>query len=219
MSVLTRNSKGAALTHTEMDNNWTDLDGRIVSVTTTVTGHTSQIAGLPQFYKDGSDNVQGISDGTNDYPMVANPVELLSHSSAGFTSALLSVDEVLKSYTIKAGTLGPNSILQIDPLWTFSNSANNKILRVKVGGTTVYDTTRTGTAIKEAPMIVLSNRNSLSSQIRAIDSNYVVSSTSAPQTYTINFANDVVVEFCGNRTSGSDTLKLEYYRILHFVGD
>jgi hypothetical protein len=152
-----------------------------------------------------------------DYPAVAQPVEVLSSSAVAVSCASTAADEVLASFTIPAGILGVNSILQIEPLWTFTSSANNKIVKVKVGGSTIYTATRTTTA-KEAPLIVLANRNSLSAQIQPYDNSYVTAGSGAPATYTINFGVAVDVEITGQRANGADTLKLEYFRVLHFVG-
>jgi hypothetical protein len=153
-----------------------------------------------------------------DYPAVTKPVEVLSSSAVAASCALTAVDEVLGSFTVRAGIIGVNSIIQIEPLWTFTNSANNKILKVRIGGVTVYSATRT-TSVKEAPLIVLANRNSLASQIQPYDNAYVTADAGAPATYTINFANLVTVDIIGQRANSSDTLKLEYFRALHFVGD
>ena len=179
MALVKRATKGAELTHDEMDGNWTEIETGLASLTTTALSHTSQIASLPQFYRDGSSNVQGLSDGVLNYPMVANPVEVLALSAIGWNSSVVGSEEVMAFYTIKGGTLGPNSMLQIDPLWTYTNSANNKNLQIKVGGWTMFYADRT-TSVKEAPFIAVVNRNSLSSQIRVIDSGYVVASTTAP---------------------------------------
>jgi hypothetical protein len=153
-----------------------------------------------------------------DYPAVTKPVEVLSSSAVAASCALTAADEVLGSFTVRAGIIGVNSIIQIEPLWTFTNSANNKILKVRIGGVTVYSATRT-TSVKEAPLIVLANRNSLASQIQPYDNAYVTAGAGEPATYTINFANLVTVDITGQRANSSDTLKLEYFRALHFVGD
>jgi hypothetical protein len=150
-------------------------------------------------------------------PAVSKPVEMLANSAIAASCTSTSTDEVLASFTIAAGILGVNSILQIEPLWTFVSSANNKICKVKIGGVTVYTATRT-TSVKEAPMIVLANRNSLTSQIQPYDNTYVTAGSSMPATYSINFSVNVTVEITGQRAA-SDVLKLEYYRVLHFVGD
>ena len=153
-----------------------------------------------------------------DYPAVTKPVEVLSSSAVAASCASTAVDEVLGSFTIRAGIIGVNSIIQIEPLWTFTNSANNKILKVRIGGVEIYSATRT-TSVKEAPLIVLANRNSLTSQIQPYDNAYVTAGADAPGIYAINFANLVTVDITGQRANSSDALKLEYFRAVHFVGD
>lgn len=154
------------------------------------------------------------------YPILAKPVEALAGFAEAAACATTAVDEILRTFVIKAGTFGPNSTLQIEPIWTFTNSVNNKILKVRVGGVVVYSATRT-TSAKEAPLIVLANRNSLASQIAPYgsDGSYSVASASAPATYSIDFSADVIVDITGQRANSGDTLKLEYFRALHFVGD
>lgn len=152
------------------------------------------------------------------YPLVLQPVEVLSSSAAAVSCAATGIDEILASFTIPAGILGPNSILQIEPLWTFASNANNKILKVKIGGSTVYSATCT-TSVKEAPLIVLANRNSLALQIQPYDSTYVTAGSGAPATYAIDFSVPVTVQIAGQRANAGDALTLEYYRVLHFVGD
>ena len=152
------------------------------------------------------------------YPLISRPIEILSTSAIAASCVLSAVDEVLTSFTIQPGTLGVNSILQIEPLWTFSSSVNNKICKVKIGGATVYNATRT-TFAKEAPLIVLANRNSLASQIQPYDNTYISAGSGAPATYSIDFSVNVTVELIGQRANSGDALKLEYYRVLHYVGD
>lgn len=149
--------------------------------------------------------------------VISQPVEMLFSDAVAGSCASTAADEVLGTYTIAAGTLGVNSILQIEPLWTFTSSANNKILKVKIGAVVVYTATRT-TSAKEGPLIVLANRNSLTSQIQPYDTTYVTATTGTPATYSINFAADQTIQITGQRANSGDTLTLEYFRILHFVG-
>lgn len=152
------------------------------------------------------------------YPLISRPIEILSNSAVAASCTLTDVDEVLASHTIATGTLGVNSILQIEPLWVFSGSANDKILKIKIGGTTVYTTIQT-TSVKAAPLFVLANRNSLASQIKPYEGAYVTSASSISETYGIDFSRDQTVEITGRRTNSGDSLVLEYYRILHFIGN
>jgi len=151
------------------------------------------------------------------YLAIALPVEGLSSSAVAASCASTNIDEILASFTIKSGVLGPNSILQIEPLWTFPSSANNKIVKVKIAGVTVYTATRT-TSTREGPLVVLANRNALNSQIMPYDSVYLTAGSGTPATFAIDFSVNVTVEITGQRANGSEALKLEYFRALHFAG-
>src|SRR5688500_19460163 len=106
--------------------------------------------------------------------------------------------------------------MQIEPVWTVASRANNKTLRIKIGTTTVYSAVRT-TSVKEAPLFVLANRNSLARQIKPYDGVYVTAGSVAPETYAINFSVPVTVEITGQRANSGDSLTLEYYREEHLV--
>lgn len=200
-----RVTKGAALTLAEYDANVVNLNAK-------------QAEKAP-YHLDDSDNIIGYQ-GTADavYPLVLRPVEVLAGSAVASSCVSSAVDEELYTLNIFAGTLGVNSILQIEPLWTFASSANNKILKVVIGGTTVYTATRT-TSVKEAPLIVLANRNALNSQIQPYDNAYVTAGSGTPATYSIDFSVNQTLQIIGQRANSGDALTLEYFRILHFVGD
>lgn len=203
--TVLRVAKGTALTLAEYDANVANLNA-------------AQATRAP-YALDSSNNIIGYT-GTADatYPLVLRPVEILAGSAIAFSCASSAVDEELYTLNILAGTLGVNSVLQIEPLWTFASSANNKICKVVIGGTTVYTATRT-TSVKEAPLIVLANRNSLASQIQPYDSAYVTAGSGTPATYTIDFSANQTLQIIGQRANSGDALTLEYFRILHFVGD
>lgn len=146
------------------------------------------------------------------------PIECIAGNAIqSACAASLNSDEILASFTIPANTLGPNSILQIEPVWSFLSSANNKILRVKVASAIIYDVTRT-TSTREGPLIVLANRNSLTSQIIPYDNAYFTAGTGAVVTHGIDFAVNVTVQITGQRAA-AEALALEYFRVLHIIGD
>lgn len=151
-------------------------------------------------------------------PLIVRPVEILFGSAVASSCSLSVVHEILAAFVIPVGTLGVNSALQIEPVWSFTSSANNKTVSVKVGDLPIYSATRT-TSVKEAPLLTLANRNSLTSQIQPHDGNYVTAGATAPATYAIDFSKDQYVEILGQRANVADTLTLEYYRVLHFIGD
>jgi hypothetical protein len=198
-TTVLRVSKGAALTLAEYDANVANLNAK-------------QAEKVP-YHLDDSDNIIGYL-----YPLILRPVEVLAGSAVASSCSSSAVDEELYTFNILAGTLGVNSIIQIEPLWTFANSANNKILSVAIGSTVVYTATRT-TSVKEAPLIVLANRNSLASQIQPYDTTYVTAGSGTPATYTIDFSVNQTLRIIGQRANSGDALTLEYFRVLHFVGD
>jgi hypothetical protein len=183
----------------------------------TVAGHRFGKGAIAAFDSPTETSLVGEGDAVS-FPAVTKPVEVLSSSAIIAPCVTTAMDETLALFTIPAGLLGVNSILQIEPLWTFGSSANNKILKVRIAGVTVYSATRT-TSSREAPLVVLMNRNSLSLQIQPYDTGYVTAASGVPATYTIDFSAPVTVQITGQRTNSSDALALEYYRCLHFVGD
>jgi hypothetical protein len=183
----------------------------------TVAGHRFGKGAIARLDSATEADLIAVADAEN-YPLISRPIEILSGSAVATPCTTTAVDEVLASFTIAAGILGVNSVLQIEPLWTFTSSVNNKVLRIKIGGMTVYSATRT-TSVKEAPLFVLANRNSLASQIHPYDNNYATAGSGAPTTSAIDFADAQTVEITGQRTNSGDSLTLEYYRILHFIGD
>ncbi len=144
-TIVKRVSKGSALSLAEYDAN----NDAINAAQATKAPYATS-SGKPIGFVAAHDYV---------HPLVRRPIEILAGSAIAF-SCSSTTEEVLDSFLIRAGTLGVNSVLQIEPLWTFTNSANNKILKVRIGGLEIYSATRT-TSVKEAPLIILANRNSL----------------------------------------------------------
>ncbi|SCX59966.1 hypothetical protein [Nitrosospira sp. Nsp1] len=182
----------------------------------TVAGHRFGKGAIARFDSATEAQLIAAADAEN-YPVILRPVEMLSGSAVAVSCASTGFDEVLASFTIAPGIVGVNSILQVEPLWTFTSSANNKILKVRLGGATIYNAART-TSVNEAPLIVLANRNSLMSQIQPYDYGYGAAGAGVPATYAIDFSQPVDVEITGQLAISGDSLKLEYFRVLHFVG-
>ena len=203
-SLIFRLVKGSPRTLAEDDQNLTNIN--------------SDLASKAPYALDGNGKIIGYSAALGIvYPAIRRPVEILVSSAIAASCVSTAVDEDLAAFSILANTLGVNSVLQIEPLWTFANSANNKITKVIIGGVTVYTATRT-TSVKEFPLIVLANRNSLASQIQPYDNAYGTAGSTAPSTYTIDFSYNQTVQITGQRANSGDALTLEYFRVLHFIG-
>jgi hypothetical protein len=205
-TTVSRVAKGSVMDFSEYDNNINNLNAK-------------QATKVP-YHLDDSDNIIGYLGAADAiYPLVTRPIEVLAGSAVASSCVSSAVDEELYTLNILAGTLGVNSVLQIEPLWTFTSSANNKICKVIIGGTTVYTSGNRTTSVKEAPLIVLANRNALNSQIMPYDNNYVTAGSGTPATYAIDFSVNQTLQIIGQRANSGDALTLEYFRVLHFVGD
>lgn len=206
-TVVKRVTKGTALTFTEHDANFDNLN--------------AAQAGKAPYALGGSGNPIGYT-GAYDvtFPATLRPVEVLAASGTPASCSSTAIDEVLDSFIIPAGVLGVRSIVQIAPVWSFTSSANDKIIKVRIGGTVLYTATRT-TSVAEGPLIEIVNRNAINAQLIPYSNGpgYYTAAASVPTTASIDFSVNKTVEFLGQREDAGDTLTLEYFRILHFVGD
>ena len=113
--------------------------------------------------------------------------------------------------------MGANGILRIWPFWSFTNNANVKTARVRlggIGGTQILNAV--GANLGSIQQLqLLRNRNSQSSQvgIPAALGNLFNGTSGAPLTATVDtsVAQDLV--FTGQLASGADTLTLESYLV------
>lgn len=120
----------------------------------------------------------------------------------------------LASVKLPGGLLGRNGRLRITALWTYTNSANSKNLRIRLGGTSgtaFLSATATTTAIQRT-LTEIVNRNSEASQVGTSVSGYVASTTSL-LTSSINTATEQEIAITGQLTNTGETLKLEGYLI------
>lgn len=125
-----------------------------------------------------------------------------------------TVETLMGQVAIPDGIMGRNSILRIEPLWSWTNNANNKTFSIKVGNagvggaSTVYSRTRT-TNQSESPVYSIANRNSLSSQVHPLASDYAVNNSNGVFTSAFDFAQTGwSLFFTGQLANASDTLTL-----------
>ncbi len=124
-------------------------------------------------------------------------------------------ETTLATITVPAGAMGPNGLLRVKTLWSFTNSANNKNLRWRLGGTAFLDATQTTNASYQDRREV-HNRNSQSSQV-GWAANATAggggASTLAVTTAAINTAADTTLLITGQKASAGETLTLEAYLV------
>lgn len=132
----------------------------------------------------------------------------------GAVSAPANTNEnTLVSYTLPGGTPGPNDTIEIWTQWTHTNSANNKTMRIRFGGTSVLGIVVTTTATSRF-VTHIQAANSLVAQVTSPNSQLGTSALSVITT-AINTAVDVPILITGQKASAGETITLENYSIRH----
>lgn len=121
-------------------------------------------------------------------------------------------ENTLATITIPGDAMGANGIVRITTVFSYTNSANTKSLKVKFGGTTYQNTSVTTTASARYQSQI-QNRNSVSSQVGGHVSGTFATSSGAPVTSSINTAAEVTVLITGQNGLGSETITLESYLV------
>lgn len=139
---------------------------------------------------------------------------VLARSATAVSCPVDTNEDTLATIIVPAGALGINGVLRVMPRFTITNSANNKTLRFKFGGTNFWAPILT-TQLTVAPFIQLSNRGVANSQIsNVIDgTSGLGQSTSAFVTAAIDTASAVTILLTGQKATASETITLESYII------
>ncbi len=139
-----------------------------------------------------------------------NPIKIFSLSTpfslSGTTNAVTLATATI---TIPAGLLGANGKLKIYPLWSTTNNANQKILRLNIGG--VLCSTMTSQSVpNNSGLLIIRNINSESAQ--KCSSGLVAgigSSFGSIAVTTIDTTAATTITITGQLAVGTDTLTLE----------
>lgn len=145
----------------------------------------------------------------------ASVVIFRNHETASITGTL--VETTLRSFTLKAGLMGLNDSLRIEPIWQATNNANVKNLRVKIGASAVPMFSINSGYASLFRTLLWSNRNSLTSQVgySAASSSGMGTSTSALFTSTEDTSTDLTISFTVELTNTGDTVSLQSVLVQH----
>lgn len=151
---------------------------------------------------------------------IGNPMSVFVIPAGGRSAVAAPVtntltETALATITIPAGAMGPNGIIRVTGLFNYTNSANAKTMRIRLGGlagTIFVEIANTTTATQPFQRII-QNRNSQASQgaFPSTIGNSFASSTTSPATGTINtaVAQDLVIT--GQMAALAETMTLEQF--------
>jgi hypothetical protein len=143
---------------------------------------------------------------------------VLAQSAVAASHTGNTTETTLATVTIPAGTMGGNGSVAIETLWSYTNSANNKTLFVRFGGTggTAYRQIVLTTTDTVLNMCQVFNRNSQSSQIgspAAAGGGYGAVAA-ANVTSAVNTANATDISIRCQLANSGETITLEAYRVI-----
>jgi len=154
------------------------------------------------------------------YPgaFVPLPRGILILGSSGAASAVSSgtAETQLASVAVPAGWMGKNGSLRITTLWSYTNSANTKTLRVRFGGSggAIYQGLAITTTATSYMQCWIRNNNSASAQkAYNVSLGVFASTTSALATSAIDTAASTTVYISGKTASDGETITLEGYTV------
>ncbi len=129
--------------------------------------------------------------------------------TAAFAITGTTLETTLVTLTIPAGLIGSNGKVKLYPLWSVTNNANNKTVRVKLGGSTGYFLQSSGYA-QLSNLVIFRNFNSESVQkVSSGMSSGLGSTTGAFTSLAIDTSAATTLTITGQLQVGTDTMTLE----------
>lgn len=151
--------------------------------------------------------------------------QCLIYSTNASVSVTGTVDQTeLGTVTLPGGLVSANGILEISSFWTMTNSANNKIIKIKLGQTTDPVTggssfvNRTETTISiHQYLCILRCSNSLNVQkaISPTISTGLGSTTASNYTNTYDLSTDKKIFLTGQLANTGETITLRGWRFMY----
>lgn len=126
-----------------------------------------------------------------------------------------TAETALASFTVPGGAMGPNGVIRVTALWTYTNSANVKTLRVRLGGLSgaIFQANTVSTSNVIVTQRTIHNRNSQLSQVgfnvSVANSFVAVGSGSPPATGSEDTSVDQALVISCQLANSSETVTLE----------
>jgi len=145
--------------------------------------------------------------------IVNNCVYVVGQSAVAVSHTGDANEFTFATVTVPAKSMGPNGRVRITTLWTHTNSANNKTLKIKFGSTT-YKTIMDTASATDRFQVEIANRNATNSQVgSASDGTGFGASANAVVTSSEDTTANVTITITGQLAAGAETVTLESYLV------
>jgi hypothetical protein len=144
---------------------------------------------------------------------------VLASSGTAVSGAADTNENVLATITIPGGSMGANGQLWVYTLWSYTNSANTKTLRVRLGGAAGTQVLAIGQSASThfADFRIIQNVNAQNSQIffdRGSIPHPGATSAGANITAAIDTSATTTLVLSGQKASAGETLTLSSYSVM-----
>lgn len=141
---------------------------------------------------------------------------ILANSGTDIAHTGTTDETVIATVTIPGGTMGLNGCIRVTTHWNYTNSANNKIMRVRfggIGGTGYFSTTQTTTA-NFLNMCMIWNAGAANAQKGMVALGAVFGSSAGAQlTGTVDTSAATTLVMTAQLANTGETITLEAYTV------
>lgn len=128
-------------------------------------------------------------------------------------------ENILGTVNIPAGAMGTKGVLFFATQWSYTNSANNKVLRNRFGGIggNIFGTLTATTTASVSDYRTIGNNNAANAQTGfAGGIGSIAATSSGTQTAAVDTSAATTLVFTGQKANAGETLTLERYIALLF---
>lgn len=166
----------------------------------------SSVLGAPT----GGDKGAGTNNAERLYEMGRGIWSILAASFVSVNTPADTSEDTLATIAVPANALGANGLLRVTALWSYTNSANNKTMRVRFGGTSMFSNVVTTTASQQMQAII-ANVNATNVQKCFGGGTSFTASTNSISAGAIDTTSSANITITGTKASSGETLTLEGY--------
>lgn len=140
---------------------------------------------------------------------------LLAQSGAAVSAPVDTTEDTLATITVPANSMGANGCVEIKTMWTTTNSANVKTMRVRFGGTVYYGFGATATAANTSVARVC-NTNATNAQVGGYSAHSFGSDaqTGSLVTTAVDTTSAATILITGQKASSGETITLNSYSVM-----
>jgi hypothetical protein len=152
--------------------------------------------------------INGVTRGPEGYVLAASGAQVADKGN-------VTSEQTFVTVTVPANAMGANGMLRIWYAWNYTNSANDKTLRVRFSGAagTQFHAYVATTSASDSAVVTIQNRNATNSQTGGPSTTAfgMGGGTTSMTTASVDTTAETTIVITGQKETGTETLTLERY--------